>query len=64
MSAATEFGRSVPTFGEVSEVRSKAAFEAELRSWALLAVGSLAIAGLFAFLLALSRLPGIEKLVR
>lgn len=40
------------------------ALEAELRSWALLAAGALAIAGLFAFLLALSRVPGIEKVIR
>lgn len=38
--------------------------EAELRSWALLAAGALAIAGVFAFLLALSRLPGIEAVIR
>ncbi len=37
---------------------------AELRSWALLAVGSLGIAGFFAFLLAVSRIPGSEGLVR
>lgn len=34
----------------------------ELRAWSLIAVGSLAVAGIFAFLLALSRLPGIETL--
>lgn len=33
---------------------------AELRSWALIAASSLAIAGVFAFLLALSRVPHIE----
>ncbi len=32
----------------------------EVRGWALLAVGSLALAGAFALLLALSRLPGID----
>jgi heme/copper-type cytochrome/quinol oxidase subunit 1 len=33
----------------------------EPRAWAALAVGSLAIAGIFAALLAVSRLPGIER---
>jgi len=37
-----------------------AAFRRELWGWSALAVGSLAIAGVFAFLLALSRIPGIE----
>ncbi len=36
------------------------AFRRELWVWSALAVGSLAIAGVFAFLLALSRIPGIE----
>lgn len=35
----------------------------ELRGWAILAVGSLALAGAFAFLLALSRIPGIERIL-
>ena len=34
----------------------------ELRTWATLAVASLALAGVFALMLALSRLPGIEKI--
>lgn len=38
----------------------QAAFKAELRSWALLGASSLAVAGIFALLLALSRIPGIE----
>ncbi|MBT4890252.1 MAG: hypothetical protein HON65_11940 [Rhodospirillales bacterium] len=33
----------------------------ELRGWALLGIGSLALAGVFALLLALSRVPGIEN---
>lgn len=33
----------------------------ELRAWVALAIGSLAVSGLFALLLAISRLPGIEK---
>lgn len=45
-------------------VSGAAVLEAELRSWALLAAGALAIAGLFAFLLALSRVPGIEAFIR
>jgi len=36
------------------------AFRRELWCWAALAVGSLAIAGVFALLLAISRIPGIE----
>ena len=39
-----------------------AALGGELRAWCAIAVGSLAIAGVFAFLLALSRIPGIETL--
>jgi len=35
----------------------------QMASWALLAAGSLAIAGVFAFLLAVSRIPGSEKIV-
>ena len=34
----------------------------ELRTWATLAVASLALAGVFALMLAVSRLPGIEKI--
>ena len=37
-----------------------AAFRRELWGWSALAVGSLAIAGVFALLLAVSRIPGIE----
>lgn len=33
----------------------------ELRAWAMLAIGSLAIAGVMALMLAFSRLPGVEK---
>lgn len=35
----------------------------ELRAWGMLAVGSLAIAGVMALLLAISRVPGIEKVL-
>jgi hypothetical protein len=37
------------------------ALRGELRGWCGIAIGSLAIAGVFAFLLALSRIPGIES---
>ena len=40
-----------------------AAARDEWRSWALLAAGALAIAGIFALLLAVSRLPGSEKVL-
>ena len=40
-----------------------AEMRSELKAWAALAIGSLAIAGTFAFMLALSRLPGIERLL-
>lgn len=53
-----------PDRAEAADASHAAALQAELRSWALLAAGALAIAGLFAFLLALSRVPGIEHLVR
>src|ERR1700761_2147068 len=39
----------------------KNAIERELIGWAWLAVGALAVAGVFALLLALSRIPGMEK---
>lgn len=42
----------------------EAILRAEQRSWALLGAGSLAVAGVFAFLLAMSRVPGMEKVVR
>lgn len=40
-----------------------AAARAELRAWGLLATGSLAIAGIFAVLVAASRVPGSQKLI-
>jgi cytochrome c oxidase subunit I len=39
----------------------KSAVRRELIGWAWLAVGALAVAGVFALLLALSRIPGMEK---
>ena len=35
----------------------------ELRTWAVLAIASLAIAGVFALMLAVSRIPGIETII-
>src|SRR5271167_3394833 len=37
------------------------AIRRELRDWAWLAVGALAVAGVFALLLALSRVPGMDR---
>src|SRR5260370_18148791 len=39
----------------------KSAVQRELTGWAWLAVSALAVAGVFALLLALSRIPGMEK---
>ncbi|KAB2942011.1 MAG: cbb3-type cytochrome c oxidase subunit I [Hyphomicrobium sp.] len=47
--------------GGTADVRRR--MRDELRQWAILAVGSLAIAGVFAFMLAVSRLPGIERVL-
>src|ERR1700749_3019532 len=44
-----------------SVARVKSAVQRELVGWAWLAVGALAVAGVFALLLALSRIPGMEK---
>src|SRR6202046_2727467 len=51
----TSFNRARPTAGV------KNAVQRELVGWAWLAVGALAVAGVFALLLALSRIPGMEK---
>ena len=40
---------------------AQGAVQRELNGWAWLAVGALAVAGVFALLLALSRIPGMEK---
>ena len=39
------------------------ALQGELRGWCAVAIGSLAIAGVFALLLALSRIPGVETVI-
>jgi cytochrome c oxidase subunit I len=44
-----------------SATRLESAVRRELKGWAWLAVGALAVAGVFALLLALSRIPGMEK---
>ena len=49
-------------YADFSSVLIKDSAKAELRGWAGLAIGSLAVAGIFAILIAVSRIPGIEKL--
>jgi hypothetical protein len=44
-----------------SDAGARSALQRELAGWAWLAVGALAVAGVFALLLALSRIPGMEK---
>src|SRR5580700_7172611 len=44
-----------------SAAGARSAVQHELIGWAWLAVGALAVAGVFALLLALSRIPGMEK---
>ena len=46
---------------EIAELDAAAAVRRELRTWAWLAVGALAVAGVFALLLALSRIPGMDR---
>ena len=53
--AVTSLNRARSVAGVESAVRR------ELVGWAWLAVGALAVAGVFALLLALSRIPGMEK---
>lgn len=48
--------------GDASRSAAYALSRRELTAWAWLSVGALAIAGLFAVLLATSRLPGIERI--
>ena len=45
----------------LSETSATRALSGELRGWAWIAVGALAVAGVFALLLALSRVPGMDK---
>ena len=57
--------QTAPTTISLNRARSLATAENALRrelvGWAWLAVGALAVAGVFALLLALSRIPGMEK---
>jgi cytochrome c oxidase subunit I len=58
----TQTGQTITSFNRARSVASvKSAVERELIGWAWLAVGALAVAGVFALLLALSRIPGMEK---
>jgi hypothetical protein len=71
MGNAASLANAAPVAGAPSQVRAStgglaaddlgSALRGELRGWCGIAVGSLAIAGMFAFLLALSRIPGIES---
>src|SRR5271165_1922501 len=60
MSGAAQ-SRSSPIDRLDSAAPAAGALKRELVGWAWLAVGALAVAGVFALLLALSRIPGMEK---
>lgn len=49
------------TAGALRGTSAADALTGELRGWAWIAVGALAVAGVFALLLALSRVPGMDK---
>lgn len=54
---------SVPSSGFLSAFQDavyRTQMTAEVRAWAVLGIGALALAGVFALLLAISRIPGIE----
>jgi cytochrome c oxidase subunit I len=53
---------AAPTAEPIRIVADDAALRRELTGWLALAIGALGIAGLFALLLAMSRVPGIEGL--
>jgi cytochrome c oxidase subunit I len=58
----TQTAQTVPSFNRArSAAGVKSTVQRELIGWAWLAVGALAVAGVFALLLALSRIPGMEK---
>jgi cytochrome c oxidase subunit 1 len=58
----TQTAQTVTSFNRARPVsRAESAVQRELIGWAWLAVGALAVAGVFALLLALSRIPGMEK---
>ena len=52
--------RSSPVVGLDAAAPAAGALRRELSGWAGLAVGALAVAGVFALLLALSRVPGMD----
>jgi hypothetical protein len=62
MNNAMQVHPASPPSGMAKELDVETIASTEWRSWTLLAVGALAIAGVFAFLLAVSRLPGAEKI--
>ena len=57
----TEAANTTILNGARSAASAGSAVRRELLGWAWLAVGALAVAGVFAILLALSRIPGMEK---
>jgi cytochrome c oxidase subunit I len=58
----TQTAQTVTSLNRARSVAGvKSAVRRELIGWAWLAVGALAVAGVFALLLALSRIPGMEK---
>jgi cytochrome c oxidase subunit 1 len=58
----TQTAQTVPSLNRTRSVAgARSAVRRELIGWAWLAVGALAVAGVFALLLALSRIPGMEK---
>ena len=58
----TQTAQTVTSLNRARSVAGvKSAVQRELVGWAWLAVGALAVAGVFALLLALSRIPGMEK---
>src|SRR5271170_3681475 len=57
----TEAAQTTTIIRARSAAGAGSAVRRELLGWAWLAVGALAVAGVFALLLALSRIPGMEK---
>ncbi|HJN23759.1 MAG TPA: cbb3-type cytochrome c oxidase subunit I [Rhodospirillales bacterium] len=49
-------------YGEMDGAPLSRHLQCEIREWSVLAIGALAVAGVFAFFLALSRIPGIQDL--
>jgi hypothetical protein len=57
----TETARSSVSVVRLDATSAASALQRELQTWAWLAIGALAVAGVFALLLALSRIPGMDK---